>query len=161
MDGQATVASAGPAGGLQVEAHLSQIHLDQLDIINKNLHYTLTGILNGRLTHDGGRAPRGMTSGLLTAAELRIALKTPFFGISELVMDQAEADFSISGKNLRLKALTFNGPMLEGKMTGTLESHFNLNQPGLHHRLRLCGRGRILRYDHRQANPDCRVGQAG
>lgn len=135
VSGQATVASDGPAGHLQVEADLFQIRLDQLDVIKNNQHYTLTGLLNGRLTHDGGRTPRSISGGLMTVAQLRIALKMPLFGISELVMDQTEAEFSISGKNLRLKALTYKGPMLEGKITGTIE----LRQPIEQSRLNLTG----------------------
>ncbi len=131
VQGRASMASAGPSGPMRVEADLSQIRLDQLDAIKANARFTFSGLLKGRLTHDGDRAPAGMTSGLVTVSELRITLKTPFFGINELVLDQTDAEFSASGGNLRLKSLTFGGPMLEGKITGTIELRHPLEQSRL------------------------------
>ncbi|MBC2713498.1 MAG: type II secretion system protein GspN [Desulfosarcina sp.] len=135
IKGRATLASASPSGLLRAEADLSQINLDQLDAIKANARFTLSGSLKGQMTHDGDRAPTGVTSGLLTVSELRIALKAPFFGITELVMDQTDAEFSVSGQNLRLKALAFDGPMVEGKITGTIE----LKHPFEQSRLNLTG----------------------
>jgi len=57
------------------------------------------------------------------------------FGITGLVMDQTDADFSISGGNLRLKSLTFDGTMVEGKISGTIE----LKHPFAQSRLNLTG----------------------
>ena len=135
IHGRATVESTDRSGPLRVEADISEIRLDKLDAIQSDAPFTLTGSLKGRMTHDGARAPMGMTSGLLTAPDLHITLKAPFFGITELVMDQTDADFSLSGGNLRLKSLTFDGPMLEGKITGTIE----LRHPFEQSRLNLTG----------------------
>ncbi|WP_372683551.1 type II secretion system protein GspN [Desulfosarcina sp.] len=135
INGRATVETAVRPGPLRVEADISDIRLDKLDAIKSDAPFSLAGSLKGRVTHDGARAPMGMTSGLLTVPDLHITLKAPFFGISELVMDQTDADFSISGGNLRLKSLTFDGPMLEGKITGTIE----LRQPFEQSRLNLTG----------------------
>jgi type II secretion system protein N len=135
INGRATMDTAGPSGPLQVDADLSEIRLEKLDAVDTNGPFTLTGSLKGRMTHDGGRAPMGMTSGLLTVPDLHITLKAPFFGITELVMDQTDADFSLSGGNLRLKSLTFEGPMAEGKITGTIE----LRHPFGQSRLNLTG----------------------
>ena len=135
INGRATMEPAGRSGPLRVEADISEIRLDKLDAINANVPFILTGSLKGRMTHDGARAPMGMTSGLLTVPDLHITLKTPFFGITELVMDQTDADFSLSGGSLRLKSLTFDGPMVEGKITGTIE----LRHPFEQSRLNLTG----------------------
>ena len=135
INGRATMEGGGPSGPLRVEADLSEIRLDKLDAIQSNAFFTLSGSLRGRMTLDGARAPTGMASGLLTVPDLHITLKTPFFGITDLVMDQADADFSISGGNLRLKSLTFGGPMVEGKITGTIE----LRHPFEQSRLNLTG----------------------
>ena len=135
INGRATMEPAGRSGPLRVEADISEIRLDKLDAINANAPFILTGSLKGRMTHDGARAPMGMTSGLLTVPDLHITLKTPFFGITELVMDQTDADFSLSGGSLRLKSLTFDGPMVEGKITGTIE----LRHPFEQSRLNLTG----------------------
>ncbi len=135
ISGRATMADADPAGLVRAEADLSDIHLDQLDAIKALNHLTLSGYMKGRLTHDGGRAPTGVTSGLLTVAELRITLKTPVFGIADILMNQTDADFSLSARNLRIKALTFNGPMVEGKISGVIE----LSQPLAKSRLNLTG----------------------
>jgi type II secretion system protein N len=121
VHGRATMQGAGPPGKLLLEADLSQIRLEKLDAINTNAPFRLTGLLKGRISHDAGRTPTGMTSGLLNASDLHIILKAPFFGIGDLVMDQTDADFSINRGNLRLKSLTFDGPMLEGKISGTIE----------------------------------------
>ena len=135
INGRATMEPTGPSGPLRVEADISEIRLDKLDAIKTNVPFTLTGSLKGRMTHDGTRSPLGMTSGLLTVPDLHITLKAPFFGITELVMDQTDADFSLSGGNLRLKSLAFDGPMLEGKITGTIE----LRHPFEQSRLNLTG----------------------
>jgi len=135
IDGRATMEGTGPSGSLRVEADLSQIRLDKLDAIKTNAPFTLSGSLKGRMTHDAARTPTGMTNGLLNVSDLHITLKAPFFGITDLVMDQTDADFSVSRGNLRLKALTFDGPMLEGKITGTIE----LRHPFEQSRLNLTG----------------------
>ena len=133
--GRATMADAGPAGLARAEADLSSIRLDQLDIIKRLNRVTLSGYMQGRLTHDGGRPPTGVTSGLLTVTDLRITLKTPVFGIADILINRTEADFSVSGRSLRIKTLTFDGPMVEGKISGTIE----LRQPFAKSNLNLTG----------------------
>jgi type II secretion system protein N len=135
VNGQAIVDNSTPSGQLHVEADLSQIQLDKLDVIEADKRFTLAGSLTGRLSHDSGSAPIGMTNGTLTATGLRINLKSPFFGIADLMMNQTDAEFSMSGPHLRLKALTFDGPMLEGKISGTIE----LRNPLAQSRLNLAG----------------------
>ena len=121
ITGRAVMADAGPTGLLRAEADLDRIRLDRLAAIQAIDRFGLSGTLKGHLTHDGGRPPVGMTNGKLNAAGLRIALKTPFFGITELVVDQADTEFSFNGRNLRIKSLSFGGPMVEGKINGTIE----------------------------------------
>ena len=135
INGRVVMEGTGPSGQVQVETDLSQIRLDQIDAAKGNDRFTLSGSLKGHVTHDGGRAPKGITSGLLNVSELRITLKAPFFGITDLLMNQTDADFSVSGQNLRLKSLTFDGPMLEGKISGTIE----LRHPFEQSRLNLTG----------------------
>lgn len=132
LDGLAIMEKEDGSGHLRVEADLSQIQLDQLAPIQTNPRFNLSGSLKGRLTHAAGSIPAGsMTNGTLTAAPLHITLKEPFFGIADLIMDQADAEFSINRQNLRLKTLTFNGPMLEGSITGTIELRHPLEQSRL------------------------------
>ncbi len=131
IDGRATMQGTGPSGPLRVEADLFEIRLDKLDAIQTNAPFSLSGALKGRMTHDASRTPTGMTSGLLNVSDLHITLKTPFFGITDLVMDQTDADFSVSRGSLRLKSLTFDGPMLEGKITGTIELRHPFEQSRL------------------------------
>lgn len=135
IDGRAVMADTDPAGLLRAEADLSRIRLDQLDAVKAIDRFTLSGTIEGHLTHDGGRAPAGVTSGVLNVSELHITLKTPVFGIADLIMDQTDAEFSINGRSLRLKALNFGGPMVEGKITGSIE----LRQPFGKSRLNLTG----------------------
>jgi type II secretion system protein N len=132
IQGRAMLPGTSPSDRLRVEADLARIHLDRLDAVRTNERFTLFGSLDGRITHEKGRAPTGgTTNGRLTVSELRIALKSPFFGITELVMDQSEAEFVISGQRLRLKTLTFGGPMVEGKITGSIELRTPLEQSRL------------------------------
>ncbi len=135
INGRATMEGGGPSEPLRVEAEFSEIRLGQLDALKANAPFTLSGSLKGRMTHDGSRTPAGTTSGLLTVSGLQITLKADLFGITDLVMDQTDAEFSVSGQNLRLKTLTFNGPMMEGKITGTIE----LKDPFEQSRLNLTG----------------------
>ena len=85
IEGRAAMANTGPSGIMRAEADLARIHIDQLDAVKAIDRLALSGFLAGRLTHDGGRTPTGVTSGLLTVSDLRITLKTPFFGIADLV----------------------------------------------------------------------------
>lgn len=135
VDGRVFMEGRPAAGRLRMEADLSSIRLERIEALKSLERFTLAGPVNGRLTHDGARAPIGQANALLTAPGLKITLKTPFFGIAELTMDQAEADFSINGQTLRLKALTFNGPMMEGKISGIIE----IEDPFVRSRLRLNG----------------------
>lgn len=106
---------------MRAEAELTTIRLENIEALNALDRFTLNGPLNGRLTHDGGRAPYGKASGLLTAPGLKITLKEPVFGIEEVVMDKSEAEFTLTGQTLRLKALTFDGDLVEGKIRGRIE----------------------------------------
>ena len=131
IEGRLTMADDSATGLLRMEADLTGIQLDKIGVIAANTPYDISGALTGRVTHDGGRPPTGGTSGVLTVSELQITPKTPFFGITELVIDQTDADFSMSSGNLRLKSLTFNGPMVEGKITGIIELRAPLTQSRL------------------------------
>jgi type II secretion system protein N len=121
VEGRLFTEGNGPSGKLRMEADLSSIRLEQIEALKSLSQFTLSGPLSGRLTHAGARAPGGQANGLLTAPGLRITLKRPVFGIAELSMDQTEADFSINGQTLRLKALTFDGPLMEGSINGRIE----------------------------------------
>ncbi|MFO7713375.1 type II secretion system protein GspN [Desulfosarcina sp.] len=137
LNGLAVLTGTEPGGPLQAQADLFEIHLDQLEAIKANTRFSLSGSLNGRITHDGSRASEGggTTNGSLAVSELHITLKAPYFGIGEIVMVQTNAEFSVSGGNLRLKSLAFDGPMLEGKITGTID----LRNPIEQSRLNLTG----------------------
>jgi type II secretion system protein N len=135
VDGQIFMEGSGPYARLRMEADLSGIRLERLDALQSMSRFSLSGTVKGHLTHDGGRAPRGEANGLLTATGLHITLKKPFFGIAELMMDQTDADFSVNGKTLRLKSLTFDGPMMEGRINGSIE----LENPFERSRLNLSG----------------------
>jgi len=50
-------------------------------------------------------------------------------------MDQADTEFSFNGRNLRIKALTFGGPLVAGKLSGTID----LREPIGESRLNLSG----------------------
>lgn len=120
ISGQAALAANGPAEISRVEADLDRIRLDQLDALKNMARFGLSGTLGGHLTHDGDGTPAATTNGKLTAAELRIALKKPIYGIAELVVNQADTEFSIQGSRLQVKALTFGGPMVEGRINGSI-----------------------------------------
>ena len=135
VDGRLFMEGNVSSGRLRAEADLSSIRLEHIEALNALSRFTLAGPLNGRLTHDGARAPLGQANGLLTSPGLTITLKTPVFGIAELTMDQTEADFSLAGQTLHIKAFTFNGPLMEGKISGKID----IEDPFDRSRLRLNG----------------------
>ena len=135
LEGRVFMNGTGPTRRLRAEADLSSIRLEQIDALKSITRFTLAGPLNGRLAHDGARAPFGKANGLLTVPGLTITLKPAVFGIAQLIMDQTEADFSLTGQTLRIKAFTFNGPLMEGKISGRIE----IENPFDHSRLRLNG----------------------
>jgi len=120
ISGQAVLDTDGPVQLVRAEADLDRIRLDQLDALKAIGHFGLSGQLKGHLTHDAGGRPTATTNGKLTVAGLRIALKNPFYGIAELVVDPADAEFSITSGRLDIKTLTFGGPMVEGKIDGNI-----------------------------------------
>jgi type II secretion system protein N len=131
ITGRVSMTGTAASGPVQAEADLSEIQLDQLDAIKTLDRFGLSGSLKGRINYDGSRAPAGMANALLTVTKLSITLNAPFFGITDFVMDQTNADFSVSGGILRLKSLTFDGPMLEGKISGTIELRNPIEQSRL------------------------------
>ena len=133
--GQAVLVANGPAELSRAEADLDRIRLDRLDAVKAIERFGLSGTLKGHLTHDGGGTPAAVTNGKLTADGLRISLKKPFYGISEIVVDQADTEFSIKGKSLNIKTLSFGGPMVEGKIDGSIQ----LRTPFGQSRLNLSG----------------------
>jgi type II secretion system protein N len=135
LQGRVTLEGRGTSGRLHMEADLDQVRIDRIDAVRTNGRFTLSGALKGHVTHDGSPDSTGKTSGLLTISGLRIALKSAFFGIDELVMEQTDVEFSATGQSLRLKSVAFSGPMLEGKITGTIE----LRRPFGQSRLNLTG----------------------
>jgi type II secretion system protein N len=131
FQGSATLDNSNARERMRAEADLSQIQLDKLDRIKSIDRFSLAGALQGHITHDDARAPGGMTNGTLTISGLRINLKSPIFGLTDLTMNKADADFSIMGQRMRLKALSFDGPMAEGKISGTIELRKPLEQSRL------------------------------
>jgi type II secretion system protein N len=131
FQGMATIDNSATGGRLRAETDLSQIQLGQLDRIKSIDQFSLAGSLDGHITHDDARAPGGMTNGTLTISGLRIGLKSPIFGITDLTMDRTDADFSVRGQRMQLQALTFDGPMAEGKISGTIELRKPLEQSRL------------------------------
>lgn len=121
IDGRAVLGANGPVEISRAEADLDRIRLDRLDAVKAIDRFGLSGVLKGHLTHDSGGPPAAVTNGKLTVDGLRISLKNPFYGISEIVVVQADTEFSIKGENLRIKALTFGGPMVEGKIDGSIQ----------------------------------------
>ena len=133
ITGNAIIKGKNPSGRYQITSDLSQVHIDRIDAIQANDGFSLSGVLDGRVKYEGNRSGIGKTNGSFTVSELRIALQTPLFEINEITIGTAKA--TISGKNrvLRIKSLTFDGPMAEGKIAGTIElkqplgkSHLNL-----------------------------------
>ncbi len=135
IDGKLFLGGGKASSKLRAEAELSAIRLEKIEALSAVDRFTLKGPLSGRLTHDGRRAPYGKGNGLLTAPGLAITLKDPVFGIEEVILDKTEADFSLTGSTLRLKALTFDGPLVEGKVSGRID----IEAPFEMSRLRLNG----------------------
>ena len=121
VDGWATLTGSDPSAKVQVEADLSQIRLELLDALAMDERFYLTGPLKGKLVYDHSAAAAGTTSGSLSVSGMRIGLESPLLGIGELVMDQTSADFFFDGQTLRLKSLVFSGPMLDGKISGSIQ----------------------------------------
>lgn len=134
ITGRADIGSPGPGQRLRVEADLNQIRLDRIDVVQAAERFSLSGFLSGRIVHEGSAA-MGLTNGALTMTELRIRLKEPFFGIRDLLMNQTDASFSVNDRNLRLDNLAFDGPLLQGQISGSVE----LRQPLGLSRLNLSG----------------------
>ena len=131
VDGLATLAGSDPMGQVQVQADLSQIRLEQLDALAMDERFYLSGLLKGKLVYDYSTAATGTTNGSLNVSGMRIGLESPVLGIGELVMEQTSADFFFDGQTLRLKALVFNGPMLDGKISGSVQMRRPVQQSRL------------------------------
>lgn len=134
IDGRATISGQGLETQVRAEANLNDVRLEQIDAVKRIERFNLSGRLSGRLTHEGILMPVGAINGAVNAAPLKITLATPVFGIAELIMNQTGAEFTINAQSLRLTALTFSGPMVEGRINGTIDlmrplekSRLNLN----------------------------------
>jgi len=121
ISGRGVLGANGPTGLSRTEADLERIRLDRLDALQAMDRFGLSGMLKGHLTHDGGGSPAAVTNGKLTVDGLRISLKKPLYGIGEIVLNQADTEFSIKGGRLQVKTFTFGGPMVEGKINGSIQ----------------------------------------
>lgn len=121
IDVQAMMVRKKQSGRYQVAADFSQVHLDRIDAVKTNDRFSLSGIADGQATYVGTRSGAGKTNGSFSVSSLRVTLQTAVFGIDELVVGQVEGTISGNGRIIRVKTLTFDGPMAEGKITGTIE----------------------------------------
>jgi len=129
ITGRAT--TSGTAGDpFQMEADLAGIRIENIDAVKRLKRYSPTGLLTGHLTRGNGRAANQI-NGLLTTSDLQIRLAEPFFGIADIAVTTSNTEFSIAGHMLRLKALTFDGPMVEGRIGGTIDIGYPVSQSRL------------------------------
>ena len=136
ITGRAVLSGAAAQAKMQMEADLAGIRLERVDALKNLSRFSLTGVLRGHLmSSGGGRGAAETGSGLLTVAGLTVALKAPVFGIREVVTEQTDMDFTLGGQALRIRSLTFNGPMVEGRISGAIQ----LRQPFEQSRLNLSG----------------------
>ena len=121
VEGQAVLDRKGAGDQVQVAADFSQVHLEQIEAVKTNERFSLAGTGQGQATYEGNLAGTGKTNGSFTISDLQIALHEDLFGIDELLLGRTVCTFSGNGHVLRVKSLTFDGPMAEGKITGTIE----------------------------------------
>jgi type II secretion system protein N len=108
----------------RMEADIQGVRLEKLDLpqaLHADDQFALAGVLNGRLTHEGGNPPQGTSNGALTLNGLSVALSTPVAGIDNVVIDKANVEFSVKSTTLQVKTVTFDGPMLEGRISGVIQ----------------------------------------
>jgi type II secretion system protein N len=136
IHGQAVLDGKKPSGHVQITTDFSQVHLERIDAVANNERFSLSGPVEGQATYEGNLSGvGGKTNGSFTVPDLRIKLQTDLFGINELLMGQTQGTISAKGFLLRVKSLTFDGPMAEGKITGTI----NVKRPFGDSRLNLTG----------------------
>lgn len=135
LNGTAATSNDNPSGRLRFTVDLDQIRLERIDAFKKNERFT-DGSLARHIANDVSPNPSsGGVNGRLSVAGLKIQLKEPFFSLNDLVMEKTDAEFTMSGGNIRLTALTFDGPMVEGRITGVID----IRQPMQDSRLNLSG----------------------
>ena len=132
--GQGSIAGNGAGGLTQLSADLDAIRIEQIDAAKRLERFSPKGMLSGHVTRGEGRAKDGL-SGIITTSGLTIKLANPMFGIADIQVATSNTEFSIDGRTVRLKSLTFDGPMVEGRIGGTIE----LRQPLAQSRLNLTG----------------------
>jgi type II secretion system protein N len=121
IEGQALLDRNGAGDQVQVAVDISQVRLEQIDAVKTNDTFSLAGAGEGQVTYDGRLTGTGKTNGTFTLSDLQITLHQDLFGIDELLLGQAVCTFSGNNRVLRVKSLTFDGPMAEGKITGSIE----------------------------------------
>ncbi len=120
---------------LQVEADLSDIQLEGIDLIKADTRFTVTGILTGHVNHDDGSGAAETTNATMGLSDVQITLQDEFFGMRDIVVGKVDATLAANRKSLRIKSLDFDGPMAQGKIGGSID----LRQPLGQSRLNLSG----------------------
>ncbi len=136
VDGMATRDPDNPAW--RMEADIQGVRLKELDlprVLHADDHFSLAGVLNGRITHEGAHSLRNTSSAALNLSGLSIALNTPVAGIDKVPIDKTNVEFTAKGNTVQVKTVTFDGPMLEGRISGSVQ----LKSPIGHSRLNLSG----------------------
>jgi type II secretion system protein N len=130
VTGRATAAGGGTGGLSQMEADLADIRIEEIDAVKRIERFTPIGILKGHITQGEGRSA-DQINGLLTTSDLRINLAQPLFGIADIQVATSNTEFTMAGGTLRIKSLTFDGPMVEGRIGGTIDIRYPMAQSRL------------------------------
>jgi type II secretion system protein N len=125
-------------GAWRVETDMQGVRLDRLGLaqaLHADDRFSLSGELAGRITHGVDSPPSGTTNGALTITGLSIGLSTPVAGIDKVDMNRTTVEFTIKAATLQVKTVTFDGPLLEGRISGSIQ----LKTPFGQSRLNLSG----------------------
>lgn len=131
ISGRITAAGNNPTAVSRMTADLTGIRIEDIDAVKRLERFTLTGLVNGHMTRGDARDPAGPISGMLTTSGLRIGLAEPFLGIADIAVTKCDTEFSIAGQTLRIKSMTFDGPMVEGRIGGTVDIRYPIAQSRL------------------------------
>ncbi len=102
-------------------ADLTNVKIEQLEYLKRLKDYRLSGLVDGKISMDDKKGPRGTITADLTLSQGRVGIVTPFFGIDHISIDRAQAALLLTSKRVRIRSCTLKGPQLDGKLSGYID----------------------------------------
>ncbi len=113
-------AEKGEGEKISLEAALSGIQAEQIEILQNLSGHPISGILEGTVAYRGNEAP-GSGEADLKVRDLTVELGTPLLSLGKLTFAEVSAKLGLENQQLQIRECTAKGNQAGGNLAGTVE----------------------------------------